>query len=228
MRKFVIALALLVSVGAYADDVVLVDHLRFAAGIDHEIKVDPVTISQGKHLHLRAGSTNHTSGIGGTLDLSAGGGPLSMGSIGIGRAAGSSQIITIGCCTNTETPRTEQVHVRGDDLLFTGVQDATLQTKTGDLVLDGYAGLSLRLNGAGRIAMVGSSTVLYYGSVSHLSLNSTGMYVGDEGSKLRFFGDDAAAITRPTVTGSRSSGAACTDLLNKLDALGLIDDQSTP
>lgn len=34
--------------------------------------------------------------------------------------------------------------------------------------------------------------------------------------------------TRPTVSGSRSSGAALTSLLEALDSMGLIKDETTP
>ncbi|MET8978551.1 hypothetical protein ABZX85_23325 [Streptomyces sp. NPDC004539] len=46
------------------------------------------------------------------------------------------------------------------------------------------------------------------------------------GNRLGFYG--VASVTRQTVNGSRTDGTALTGLLAALDAVGLIDDQTTP
>ncbi|MEX3099535.1 MULTISPECIES: hypothetical protein [unclassified Streptomyces] len=46
------------------------------------------------------------------------------------------------------------------------------------------------------------------------------------GNRLGFYG--VASVTRQAVTGSRADGTALTNALAALDALGLIDDQTTP
>ncbi|PWG13903.1 hypothetical protein DF268_08520 [Streptomyces sp. V2] len=46
------------------------------------------------------------------------------------------------------------------------------------------------------------------------------------GNRLGFYG--AASVARQAVTGSRTDGTALTNVLAALDALGLIDDQTTP
>lgn len=49
--------------------------------------------------------------------------------------------------------------------------------------------------------------------------------VTSEGVKLSFYG--ATAITKPNITGSRSGGAALSNLLNELDNLGIIQDSTS-
>lgn len=49
--------------------------------------------------------------------------------------------------------------------------------------------------------------------------------VSSEGVKLSFYG--ATPITKPNITGSRSGGAALSNLLNELDNLGIIQDSTS-
>lgn len=64
----------------------------------------------------------------------------------------------------------------------------------------------------------GSLSLFYAPSVTLPSMYS-------EGTKLAFFGQ--TATTRPTVVGSRASGAAYTSLLDAMATLGLVIDNST-
>lgn len=64
----------------------------------------------------------------------------------------------------------------------------------------------------------GSLNLFYVPNVTLPSLYS-------EGTKLGFFGQTPS--TRPTVVGSRASGAAYTSLLDAMAALGLVIDNST-
>lgn len=79
-------------------------------------------------------------------------------------------------------------------------------TTEDDQIVLGTAETTVEISGV--LQALGASTIL-----------------GAADSVLGFFG--AAGTARPVVTGSREGNAVLTDLLTKLDALGLIDDQST-
>jgi hypothetical protein len=77
-------------------------------------------------------------------------------------------------------------------------------------------------NRTGRVSLgitPSDEVVMGYGATIGRTLAHTGSAVG-------FYG--APPVTRPTITGSRSDGTALANLLSKLQAMGLIVDNTTP
>jgi hypothetical protein len=68
-----------------------------------------------------------------------------------------------------------------------------------------------------------NSNPIYVSPQNDISLNGN---LAHTGAKAGFYG--AAPITRPVIAGSRSDGTALTNLLSKLQAMGLIVDNTTP
>jgi hypothetical protein len=84
------------------------------------------------------------------------------------------------------------------------------------LGLEGHTAVTIGSHADMLLRSLGTLTV-QHDLAPRLVANATG---------LGFF--DAAPVAKPTVTGSRSSGAALADLLTQLAALGLITDATTP
>lgn len=67
------------------------------------------------------------------------------------------------------------------------------------------------------------TVVVMPGSLRHTGASAV---LGAPGTRLGFYG--AAPVTQPVVRGSRNGNAVLGQLLGQLDAMGLIDDRSTP
>lgn len=228
VSAFLLAIVLSALRPVHADDVVLVDNLRFngAPFEGHFITIDGRATGHGANLQLRPGSTQDPLGQGGHFDLFAGTGPLGPGSLGFARAPFGAHIITVGCCSEDQPGVTTQLHARARDVYFTGIEDLQLLTKTGDIISDSKNATSLRVNGQQRIGLSSGNTSLWYSGQSEVSLNAAGLHLGRATGRISFFG--ASPQDQPVITGSRSDGSACTALIYNLGRLGLIVDQTTP
>ncbi|WP_437275221.1 hypothetical protein WME90_28710 [Sorangium sp. So ce375] len=84
------------------------------------------------------------------------------------------------------------------------------------LGIEGHTDVSIGSH-ANMLIQVSGTLSIRHDTATCLTVNATG---------IGFYG--AAPVAKPTVTGSRSSGAALADLLAKLTALGLINNGTTP
>lgn len=104
---------------------------------------------------------------------------------------------------------------------FIGGNAAVRGSKTATTVLS--MGIRLFSDTANSIAMLGPNNV--EDATTRVSDAGPDGRMRLEATKLGFYG--ATPITKPIVTGSRSTGAALADLLAELELIGIIDDQST-
>lgn len=130
----------------------------------------------------------------------------------------------------------------GDVNLYRGASDVLKTDDALEVVQSLYADSDVfaRSNGTYEVKIgdIGSKAGLTFGSAADTNLyrsaadtlkTDDSFHVGATlrhlGSSLGFF--NAAAVTKPTVTGSRGDGSALADLLTELATLGLITDSSS-
>lgn len=107
----------------------------------------------------------------------------------------------------------------GGSVAITGGNAAGFSTGGHVTITGGSAG------GTGGNVTLAPGTGLGTGSLRLGSTVSCQVVLGHVSGTLAFYG--GAGITRPTITGSRSTPAALTDLLTKLAATGLLIDSTT-
>lgn len=99
---------------------------------------------------------------------------------------------------------------------FTGIVETDTQLQAPTIVVG--ANLVLSFSGGIGGMSVGGGQQLVIGAGNHAVIL--------DGSTQGFYG--ATGISKPTITGSRSGGAALTNLLAHLDNMGLFTDSTTP
>jgi hypothetical protein len=110
-------------------------------------------------------------------------------------------------------------------------QSGALQLNHGGLVIQN-AGLSVNTLGSGSISLRSSGANIDINTTSagtHIRIgvaSDSDVITGGAGSAISFY--NGTLTTQQTVTGSRSGGAAFTNLLTALSAFGLIVDSTTP
>lgn len=214
---------------AKAGSVNIVSGQNAGSGDSGDINININSVNSGSLGTINIGTNNHA-----TLNLGTGG-----GDVNIGFGFGTQTTYISGITVNLQALGAGTVHLFANDSggTVTLNSDTTTSINSNALVQVAVNGAVVDFTGSSNdMYIVGhTSSGLFFdtgntssGSHRTISLGATNMQIlslGNASATIGAFGQ--AGTTRPTVTGSRTTGAAYGSLLDAMAALGWVIDSST-